>query len=405
VKNCEGITPGFHVRRHPGNVIFNKYSFLLVLITCLGLSFISASAAEDSVYLESPIGELVQSNFSGRVTESLERVGYLLAADPGDYRAYFIRAACYGWLIAVSPENRRYHNQFVESLKACIKHSSKVKSSSPEYSRALFFKALALVAEARFKAIRGNYISSRWATRGAKDTAEELVNLVPQDIDAWFPLAVFHYFWGGSSVWKRAAQFMALVPRGKRELGLSLLEDCAAKSEDSRLWANAILLMVYMEENGSTEKALKLSQRMIKSYPDNAILHLALADCYRKLSRWENAETAYRSITAKVLSRVPSYDETVFEISRLRTVESQVELGKMDEAFAGVRSILISNPMHPEWILPWAHLFTSRIYRHQGEWERAERACRYALDSHDYYNLHEHAKKELKEIETNKDQE
>ena len=53
----------------------------------------------------------------------------------------------------------------------------------------------------------------------------------------------------------------------------------------------------------------------------------------------------------------------------------------------------------PEWIVPWAHLFAARIYRHRGEWERAERACRYALDSHDFDNLHDLAKEELKAIE------
>ena len=180
---------------------------------------------------------------------------------------------------------------------------------------------------------------------------------------------------------------------------MSLLEDCAAKGEDSRLWASVVLLSINTADEGNTEKAIKLAQRLHNLFPDNAVFHLLLGDCYRKLGRWEQTEAVYRNITAKVLSRVPSYDETVFEISRLRTVESQVELTKMDEAFAGIRSILISNPMHPEWIVPWAHLFAARIYRYRGEWDRAERACRYALDSPDYENLHDMAKKELKAIE------
>ncbi|MBN2289210.1 MAG: hypothetical protein JXQ83_07740 [Candidatus Glassbacteria bacterium] len=386
-------------RRAPGGIAVNRLLCRCCLLVFLGLGAVKIAEARGSEYLEGPVGELVQLNFSGRFTESLERVGNLLAADAGDYRAYFVRAACYGWFIAISPENRRYHNQFTESLRACIKHSSKIKSSDPEYSRALFFKALAMITEARFKAIRGNYISSRWTTRGAKEAAEELVALVPQDIDVWLPLAVFHYFWGGSSVWKRMAQFVAMVPRGKKELGLSLLEDCADKGEDSRLWASVALLTIYLGEENNTEKALKLAERLHNSFPSNAVLHLVLGECQRKLARWEQAEAVYRNITAKVLSRVPSYSEEVYEISRLRTVEAQVKLKKMDEAFAGVRSILISNPMHPEWIVPWAHLFTACIYRYQGEWERAERACRYALDSHDHNGLHEQARQELKAIE------
>ena len=391
--------PCFLSHRPPGGILVKNPFFRCCLLVFLGLGIVPIASAKDSGYLEGPIGELVQLNFSGRVTESFEQVGNLLAANPGDYRAYFIRATCYGWFIAVNPGSRRYHNQLVESLKACIEHASAVKPSSPEYSTALFCKAMAMMVEARFKSIRGNHLTSRWATRGAKEAAEELVTLVPEDIDAWLPLAIFHYFWGGNSIWMRMAQFAARVPRGKKELGLSLLEDCAAKGEDSRLWASVVLLSINTADEGNTEKAIKLAQRLHNLFPDNAVFHLLLGDCYRKLGRWEQTEAVYRNITAKVLSRVPSYDETVFEISRLRTVESQVELTKMDGAFAGIRSILISNPMHPEWIVPWAHLFAARIYRYRGEWDRAERACRYALDSPDYENLHDMAKKELKAIE------
>ena len=397
--SSSGLKSTFPGNRPPGYIRVTSRFFLCCLMVFLALGIFSIAAANDSKYLEGPIGELVLLNFSGRATESFEQVGNLLAAEPENYRAYLIRAACYAWFMALNPDNRRYHNQFIESLNSCIEHSSRVEPSSPEYSRALFFKGMAMIAQARFKAIRGKYISARWSTRGARETAEELVTLVPQDIDAWLPLAVFHYFWGGSSVWKRMAQFAALMPRGKKELGLSLLEDCAAKGEDTRLWAGVILLGIYMEKDGDTGKALNLAQRLNNSFPNNAVLYLILGDCYRKLARWEQAESAYRNITAKVLSRVSSYDEVVFEISRLRTVESQVKLGKMEEAFAGVRSILISNPMQPEWIVPWAHLFAARIYRHRGEWERAERACRYALDSHDFDNLHDLAKEELKAIE------
>ncbi|MEA2062870.1 MAG: tetratricopeptide repeat protein [Gemmatimonadota bacterium] len=392
-------SPG--VKTHvPGCRILLTSRFIrLCLPFILSLWIVSSAAAAESGYLDGMIGELLQLNFSGRNTECFERVQSLLAADPTDYRAYYIRADCYNWFIAANPENRRYDNQIVESLKACVEHSSSVESSSPEYSRALFFKAMALVTGAQFRQVRGKRLTARWATRQAREAAEELATLVPQNIDAWLPLAIFHYYWGGSSVWMRAAQFITLVPRGKRELGLSLLEDCAAKGNDSRPWAGRSLLGIYTADDTYTEQAMELALRMHESYPENAVIHLILGDCYRNLERWEQAEMVYRNITGKVLRRISSYNEVVFEISRLRTVESQVRLGKIQEAFAGVKSILISNPMSPEWIVPRAHLFAAQIYRHQGQWKRAERACRYARDSRDHENLHDMAKEEQKAIE------
>ena len=73
------------------------------------------------------------------------------------------------------------------------------------------------------------------------------------------------------------------------------------------------------------------------------MIQLELADSYRGLERLVLAEAVYRSILAKVNSRIPSYDEVVFEISRLRTVECQVQLEKMDDAFKMVREALFNN--------------------------------------------------------------
>jgi hypothetical protein len=110
------------------------------------------------------------------------------------------------------------------------------------------------------------------------------------------------------------------------------------------------------------------------------------------------AEAVYRSIVTKVSSRQPGYDEVVFETSRLRAVECQINLSKLDLAFEGVRDILVSNPINPEWVVPWAHLYAARIYRQRGQPQRAERALRYALDGKDYENLHKVARDELEEV-------
>ncbi|MEA1997020.1 MAG: tetratricopeptide repeat protein, partial [Gemmatimonadota bacterium] len=206
-------------------------------------------------------------------------------------------------------------------------------------------------------------------------------------------------FWGGSSVWKRMAQFTMLMPRGQRKDGLRKLEEIAANGDDSKLWARRFLLGIYSRNPAFSRQALEMAESLHRMFPDNAIFQLALADCYRKSGRWVLAEAVYRSIDTKVSSHLPSYDEVAFEISRLRTVECRINLGKMDEAFGNVRDILVSNPINPEWVVPRAHLCAARIYRHRGQLRRAQRALKYALDGVDYENLHDVAKKELEAVE------
>lgn len=368
---------------------------LAVLLFSVVPESITAQQSETPDFLDGEAGQLVWLNFSGRAAESFERLGPLLAQDPTDYRAYFIRASCYGWFSAVNPENRRYDNQFIESLEACVKNAENVDRSRPDYGHALFFRSLALVTQARFKAYRGYNISSRWSTRAVTKAAGDLESFFPENLDARFPRAIFDYYWGGSSLAGRMAQFTMLLPRGSRDDGIKVLQECAQRGRSTRLWAQLTLLDVYSSDPETSADALRTAERLHEMFPDNAYFQLSLADRYRERRQWVLAEAVLQSIQAKVISRVQGYDEVVFEIGRIRLAECQVRLGKMEEAFGTVREILISNPINPDWVVPWAHYYAARIYRQRGQFIRAERACEYALNGADYNDLHKVAREEL----------
>jgi len=374
---------------------FPALLLLLSCLLCVPSSLFPAGAAN---FFEGEISELIWLSFSGRAADSFERVGVLLSHDPNDYRAYFIRATCYGWLNAINPENRRYDNQFIESLDACIEYADKVNHKAPDYGRALFFRTLALVTEARFKAFRGYSLSSRWTTRAVIKAADELEEMYPEELDARFPRSVFDYYWGGSSMAGRVSQFLLTLPRGSREDGLKTLQECSRRGNGTRLLAELTLLEIYRENPADAEQALHSAERLHELFPDNSYFQIALADAYRERRQWVLAEAVYRSIQAKALNRLPGYDDVAFEISRLRTAECEVKLGKIEEAFGTVREILLANPINPEWIVPWAHYYAARIYRQRGQFKRAERACEYALNGMDYNDLHKVSREELETI-------
>ncbi|MBW7997536.1 MAG: hypothetical protein FVQ81_13360 [Candidatus Glassbacteria bacterium] len=344
-------------------------------------------------FLDNQIRELVWLNCSGMAVESFGSVGTLISEQPDNYAAYLLRANCYGWFIARNPENRMYDNSLIESLDACIEHAENVDKKSPRYGHALYYRALAAVLKARFRALRGYQISSRWGTRGAKDVADQLAGHFPEDINARLPQAIFDATWGGSSIWQRVVLFTLTIPRGNRERGLATLEEISGQNGDSRLWAMLVLLDIYMADENASQKYLETAEKLHNLFPDNSVVQLELADSYRRLERWVLAEAVYRSILAKVNNRIASYDEVVFEISRLRMVESKVNLLKMDEAFQVVHEILISNPINPDWVIPWAHYWTARIYVHRDEPLRARRALGYARDGKDFNKLHERSDK------------
>ncbi len=364
-----------------------------VLLGAAILLVTTAGRTQAGPFLDQRISELVWLNCSGRAVESFERVGALISEQPDNYAAYLLRANCYGWFIARNPDNRMYDTSLIESLDACVERAEQVDEDSPQYGRALYFSALGRVMLARFKAVRGYQFSSRWSTRGAADAADELIKRFPDDLDARLPRAVFDATWGGSPLWQRMALFTLTIPRGNRERGIRTLEEIADSDGDSKFWAMLVLLDIYMADQATAQQYLETAEKLNTQFPDNSVIQLEMADSYRRLERWVLAEAVYRSILTKVNNRVPSYDEVVFEISRLRVVECQVNLLKMDEAFKLVREILISNPINPEWVVPWAHYWTARIYVHRLEFLRARRALEYARDGKNFNKLHERSDK------------
>ncbi len=344
-------------------------------------------------FLDEQIRELVWLNCNGRAVASFERVGALISRQPDNYAAYLLRANCYGWFISRNPDNRMYDNPLIESLDACIERAERVDDDSAEYGQALYFKALGRVLLARFKAVRGYQFSSRWSTRGAADAADELIKRFPESLDARLPRAIFDATWGGSSIWQRMALFTLTIPRGNRERGIRTLEEIAESDCDSRFWALLVLLDIYMAENSTAQQYLETAEKLHTLFPDNSVIQLEMADSYRVLERWVLAEAVYQSILAKINAQIPSYDIVVFEISRLRVVECRVNLLKMDEAFGVVREILISNPINPDWVVPWAHYWTAWVYLHREEFQRASRALEYARDGKDFNKLHDRCDK------------
>jgi tetratricopeptide (TPR) repeat protein len=199
------------------------------------------------------------------------------------------------------------------------------------------------------------------------------------------------------------AQFALLLPRGQREKGIRNLVEIAEKGDDSRLWAEISLLNVYLGDSNFGQQYLETAERLHNLFADNSVIQLELGNSYRQMERWVLAEAVYRSIVAKVESRLPGYDEVIYETSRLRMVECQINLGKMDEAYEELRLILVSNPINPEWVVPWAHFYTAQVYLYRKEPRRAERALNYALDGKDYDNLHEIAKREMNRVKKMKE--
>ncbi len=370
--------------------VFRGRLIRTALLGAVFLLAVSSARIEAGPFLNEQISKLVWLNCNGRAVQCFERVGDLISEQPDNYAAYLLRANCYGWFIARNPDNRMYDNPLIESLDACIERAERVDEDSPEYGRALYFNALGRVMLAKFKAVRGYQFTSRWGTRGAADAADELIKRYPDNLDARLPRAIFDATWGGSSFWQRMALFTLTMPRGNRERGIRTLEEIAENDGDSRFWAMLVLMDIYMADQSTAQQYLETAEKLHTLFPDNSVIQQELADSFRRLERWVLAEAVYRSILTKVNNQVQSYDEVVFEISRLRMVECQVNLLKMDEAFKVVREILISNPINPDWVVPWAHYWSARIYAHRGELMRAIRAVEYARDGKDFNKLHEH---------------
>lgn len=325
-------------------------SISLILIVIFAMQADIAVAESDAIHRILIKG--IEVNFSGDYNRAAEIFSTIEKEDPNHPAQSFYQAVVLFWKISVAEGSPLIINSIRQHLNKAIEQSEHMLKADESDPDALHYLGLAYTYLGRLEAHSGNmYKGGVLGERGRKyleraieiceqencsenkpETEPDAARCRPCE-DLYFPLGAYYYFAGRLPQFLQAINFLWFIPSGSTEEGLNALERSYAWSDLHRPGAQSLLAGIFLSfETNRIDDARKLSDDLVRRFPDNPYLEIQHADILlasgHNLAAAENA----RKIIEKADHGLRSYDVIVRQRALLVKAEAAIRQGNTSAA-------------------------------------------------------------------------
>lgn len=231
-------------------------------------------------------------------------------------------------------------------------------------------KGLALMMLTRLDGMRGRYLSAGRSGEKARALLEESMALDATQSDGRFPLAVYYYYAGIAPSFVKWVSWLWFIPKGDRDLGLSLMQQVrdepGVRSDEARF-----MLMVVNTYHAPMDlpAALESGRVLHARYPDNVLFHSELVEVLLKQELYEEAIE-----TALALEAQSPEDEVARSrpmLARILRAQATLLNGSPNEAAAILATMDEDKALLPVWGRAWFYLVEAQVLDAQGDRQAA----------------------------------
>ena len=223
-----------------------------------------------------------------------------------------------------------------------------------------------LMQEARLEAMSGNYMRAGTMGERGRNELERLLEVDPHHPQAGYPLGLYYYF---SSLMPQFVQKMSwlwFIPKGDRDKGLELLGEIQRGDSVYSPSASMVLMAIHTYHSPTDiPAAVRLSEHLHASYPENAILHFELLEVLLKAGRHERMMAEALELEQRVGESKGVTGRAM--LARIWRARAAIELGRTDEARKVVFEIEDADPRLPEWGRVWLWVVRGHLLDVEGD--------------------------------------
>ena len=338
-------------------------SFILIVIFAMQADI--AGAESDAIRRILING--IEVNFSGDYERAAEIFSTIEKEDPNHPSQAFYQAVVLFWKSSVAEGTPIFINSIRQHLNKAIEQSEQMLEANENNIDALHYLGLAYTYLGRLEAHSGNmYKGGVMGERGRKHLEraieiceqENCPKIRPDTItktkpdaarcrpceDLYFPLGAYSYFAGRLPQFLQAINFLWFIPSGSTEEGLNALERAYARSDLHRPGAQSLLADIFLSfETDRIDDARKLSDDLVRCFPDNPYLEIQHADILMTSGQNQAAAKNAQRIIEKADRGLRSYDAIV----RQRALLVKAEAAIRQEKTSAAREILAQLKNNP----------------------------------------------------------
>ncbi|MBW3544925.1 MAG: tol-pal system protein YbgF [Bacteroidetes bacterium] len=222
---------------------------------------------------------------------------------------YFMMGLSQWWKIMPNIENERYDAIFSHYMDSTIYFAERLLAADADNVEARFFLSGAWGFKSRLHSERKNWRKAASAGKTSLDYLDMKTEKKALSAEFLFGDALYNYYveWVPENypLLKPVLMFFA---GGDKKLGIQQLKEVANNAFYTRTEAQYYLMRILALDENKPYDALRISEYLHKTYPDNPYFHRYYARMLYTTGQYTKLEVTSKSILDKIDSNMPGYE-------------------------------------------------------------------------------------------------
>lgn len=316
---------------------------------------------------------------------------------------YFLLGLSEWWKIMPNIDNKEHDDKFLTYMDTVITISERLHEMPKHEVEASFFLAAAygFIGRLHSSEERRNWRKSAVAGKNALKYMKESEGMHDLSPELLFGDALYNYF----SVWvpenyPLLKPVVAFFPKGDKELGMKQLKEVSYNAFYTRTEAMVFLMRISGSYEGKPKEALRLSQYLHETYPDNPYFHRYYARLLYSNGNFKGAKPVAEDILSKIEDGKVGYEGTSGRYAAFFLGQIYDNRNNDDEALTNyLKAVEFSEAIGATdtGYYHYSLLSLGKIYLSKGDEEKAKEYFKAVKDKAKRSSkVHESARRELK---------
>ena len=347
--------------------------------------------------------QAVNDMYNFKFEKAEQQFRWLKQKHPTHPLPYFLMGLSEWWKIMPNINVERFDEEFTAYMDTAIYWADRRLEANPEDAEATFFLAAGYAFKSRLHSERKNW---RKAASTGKDALDYLaMNRDKEDLGPEFLFgdALYNYYaeWVPEH-YPLLKPILMFFRDGDKKLGLEQLREVANNAFYTRTEAQYFLMRILALDESQPDEALRISEYLHTSFPDNPYFHRYYARMLYTTGRYSKMEEESEEILAKIDSSMIGYEATSGRYASFYLGQMNMNFKRWEKAkhyFERTVEFAQDNEAYDSGYLHYALLSLGDIAREMGEEKEAKRyykkVKKYAKRRD---NSHERARKRLRDM-------
>ncbi len=204
------------------------------------------------------------------------------------------------WKILIDIDDESRDEIFIQKMDDVIELCDSLLDVNENDVSALFFKGGALGFQGRLRANRSSWIKAANDGRLALPIVQRAFKLAPDNYDILLGIGIYNYY--ASTIPERypiVKPVMIFFPAGDKKKGIEQLRTASEHARYAAIESKYFLLQLHYSYEKQFDTAYALAVSLLKQFPNNVLFHRYVGRSAYVLSKYAEAEQAFRQITLR----------------------------------------------------------------------------------------------------------